>query len=295
MTPSADRGVCLSVALVTRNRPASLERCLASWGAQEPRPDEILVSDDSDDAHVEAVRTVCARHGARHQRGPRRGLYANRNAAALACTGTHILSADDDHTHPPGLVAACLRLAARDPRRVWTFAERDPARPDGTLDCPPMLDRSGHGAPPPDPSDSSGLGDGSTLYPRAIFDGGLRYDDTYRFGALWYLWALRLRRAGWRITFSTDAFVWHHGETDGRLADPEALRNQLEVMTYALFVRAFWIHPGPASWFWAAAYTARRIVRPDGVVHYAATARLPPGRALRALRRARSARGFYRP
>ena len=45
----------LSVALLTRNRPESLRRCLASLRAQDCQPSEIIVSDDSDDPSAAAA------------------------------------------------------------------------------------------------------------------------------------------------------------------------------------------------------------------------------------------------
>ena len=95
------RPFSLSVALVTRNRAASVRRCLESWRRQTVSPDEIVVSDDSDDHLADETARVAAAFGCKYIRGPRKGLYANRNHASLACAGTHILSADDDHTHPP--------------------------------------------------------------------------------------------------------------------------------------------------------------------------------------------------
>lgn len=285
----------LSVALVTRNRPGSLERCLSSWRALRSGPDEIVVSDDSDDAHLPACAEVAARHGARHQRGPRRGLYANRNAASLACTGSHIISADDDHTHPTDYVAAIRALVAQDPERVWIFSERNPGDWAGALTCPPELHRSGHGAFPADPSDCAAISDGASVYPRGVFDAGLRYDDAYRFGALWYLWGRRLRRAGRRISFSDTTFVFHHNETDGRLSSPAAVADQLEVMQYALFVNALWLDRSPAAAFWSVAYALRRLVAQDRVVHYHHATRLGPGRLFRAARLALTAGPRYRP
>src|SRR4051794_13593699 len=90
----------ISVALVTRNRPESLERTLTSLRAQDRQPFEVLVSDDSDDAKATLTRKVAARYGCRYERGPRRGLYANRNAAHALCRGSHIRTMDDDHEFP---------------------------------------------------------------------------------------------------------------------------------------------------------------------------------------------------
>ena len=106
MTPQ----VSVSVALVTRNRPRSLERCLESWRRQTVAPDEIVVSDDSDVETAAETEQIALRYGCRYIRGPRRGLYANRNHVSLACRGTHIVSADDDHTHPADYLAVITDL-----------------------------------------------------------------------------------------------------------------------------------------------------------------------------------------
>ena len=143
----------LSVALVTRNRVASLERCLLSWRRQTVPPAEIVISDDSDPGIAPEIERMTRRFGCRYQAGPGRGLYANRNAASLACAGTHILSADDDHAHPPDYVQQIVGLVQEDPTRVWIFSERHPGEPDAPLACPPELHRSGFGQTPADPSD----------------------------------------------------------------------------------------------------------------------------------------------
>src|SRR5205823_12784174 len=107
--------VRLSIALVTRNRPTWLRRSLASWRAQDIQPFEIIVSDDSDEASQLAARQTAEEFGARWIAGPRRGLYANRNHAFRAAAGTHIMSADDDHTHPDGFVKTILSVIESDP------------------------------------------------------------------------------------------------------------------------------------------------------------------------------------
>src|SRR4051812_33318686 len=104
----------LSVALVTRNRPSSLARTLRSLRAQTVQPWQVVVSDDSDDAPATEVRRICAEYGCEYLEGPRRGLYANRNRAAIACGGTHIRTMDDDHEFPSGHMEQCVAAVARD-------------------------------------------------------------------------------------------------------------------------------------------------------------------------------------
>ena len=116
--------ILLSVALVTRNRPHSLEQCLMSWHQQTIAPFEIIVSDDSQGDYENEVRQLATRFGCIYTSGPGRGLYSNRNHAALTCRGSHILTADDDHTHPSDYVEKVLEVIASDPDRIWIFAEK---------------------------------------------------------------------------------------------------------------------------------------------------------------------------
>jgi glycosyltransferase involved in cell wall biosynthesis len=295
MTPQ----ISVSVALVTRNRSRSLERCLESWRRQTVAPDEIVVSDDSDDESAAETEAIARRYGCRYTRGPRRGLYANRNHASLHCRGTHILSADDDHTHPADYIAVVKQLISSDPRRVWIFSERLPGDSTTPLTCPPELHRSGFGCAPADPSRCAAVADGASVYPRQIFDSGLRYDEAYMFGGLWYLWGKLLADRGWRITFSDRSFVWHHfwpdGATtdEGRFEDRAQLRQQLLTTTYVQFVGALWLDRSPVLLGWAAAYVLRRLLIPDSIIHFRVRTRLSVLGATRALWLALRARRAY--
>jgi glycosyltransferase involved in cell wall biosynthesis len=291
--------VSISVALVTRNRSRSLERCLESWRRQTVAPDEIVVSDDSDDETAAESEKIARRYGCRYTRGPRRGLYANRNHASLECRGTHIVSADDDHTHPTDFLAVIESLIASDPRRVWILSERWPGHPNTPLTCPPELHRSGFGHAPADPSRCAAVADGASVYPRQIFDSGLRYDETYAFGGLWYLWGKLLANRGWRITFSDRTFVWHHfwpddaTPDDGRFLDRAKLRQQLLATTYVQFVGALWLDRSPMKFAWATAYGLRRLLVPDSIIHFRVRTRLSLAGATRALLLAFRARRAY--
>jgi len=293
------RPFSLSVALVTRNRAESVRRCLESWRRQTVSPDEIVVSDDSDDHLAGETARVAAAFGCKYIRGPRKGLYANRNHASLACAGTHILSADDDHTHPPDYVATIVDLIAADANRVWILPERLPGDTSSPLVCPPELHRSGFGGPPRDPSRCAAIADGSTVYPRQIFDSGMRYDETYSFGGLWYLWGKLLASRGWHITYSPRTFVWHHYRADGivpeegRLDDVGKLRQQLLATTYVQLVSALWLDRSPVKLAWAAAYVLRRMVLPDSIVNFRVRTRLPLAGVVRATRLALRARRTY--
>lgn len=289
----ADAKVTLSVALVTRNRVESLTRCLSSWAAQTVAPLEIVISDDSDQELAPQIQELAARFNCVYTAGPRRGLYANRNHAALQCRGTHILTGDDDHSHPVDYVENVLKTVAQDPNRVWIFAERYPDCPDMPLTCPPELHRSGSGISPVDPDNSAAIADGSSVYPRQIFDMGLRYDESYGFGGMWYLWGKLLVKRGWRISFSDKTFVWHHLLTDGREYNVEALQQHIECNMYVLFVNALWISPGPVNLFWSIVYLCRHMFLSSSVTLYKIRTRLPLKSGWRLLGRAWQARFLY--
>lgn len=274
----------LSVALVTRNRPEILRRCLESWRAQTRQPDELVISDDSDPVHTEATRALAQEFGARHVQGPRRGLYANRNCAAAACTGTHVLTADDDHTHPRDYVESVMRQVESDPKRVWIFGEKYPDRPDEALLCPAELGDGGAGVAPADPDRCAAIADGSTVYPACVFAQGTVYDETYPFGHLWYLLGWQLRLAGWRISFSPSTHVWHHIEsTAERASHREFLRRQMEANLYVFLVYAVRLRPSPRRIARAFLMLSTAVFREETIVGYDVSARVGIGGALHAV------------
>jgi len=70
----------VTLAILTRNRPDCLETALQAAMGGIDRPDDVLVSDDSDDSFRTGNRQLVARfQGVRYTEGPRRGLGANEN------------------------------------------------------------------------------------------------------------------------------------------------------------------------------------------------------------------------
>src|SRR5579883_837917 len=113
----------LSYCICTMNRPDDLRRCLAAALAGQERPDEIIVSNDSQEEGP-TQEVVAQFPGVLYQRGPRRGLGANRNACIQRSTGTHILFTDDDVQVAPSFFATARRLAAEaDARAIVTGYE----------------------------------------------------------------------------------------------------------------------------------------------------------------------------
>src|SRR4051812_12145666 len=182
----------ISVALVTRNRPDSLERTLRSLREQDVQPLEVLVSDDSDPDRAHESRRIAEDHGCRYQTGPRRGLYANRNAVARACRGTHIRTMDDDHEFPPGHWSECEAAVERDRECVWVIGEIHPGGHAPDLRFPGELHPRGFSTMPRDLDHTWAISDGASIYPASIFESGLLFSEAFKFGASYLEFGSRL-------------------------------------------------------------------------------------------------------
>ena len=277
----------LSIALVTRNRPDLLRQCLDSLRAQNAPADEIVVSDDSSREDAAAAnRALAQQAGARYTEGPRRGLYANRNHAALHCTGTHILTSDDDHTHPPGYLRKVRELVMSDPRRIWALGERDPADASGRIHLPGEYGLRGNARLARHPERCAAIADGSTVYPRIVFESGARYCETYRFGDLYLLWGRELERRGWHISVSEATYVVHRREASlERAADAAWLREQMEANHFVRVACAVGIFRSRYSTCRALALLVRDSLSPQTITGYRVRVRLPLTGAVRAVRR----------
>jgi len=212
--------VAISVALVTRNRPESLTRALSSWRRQSLQPWEIIVSDDSDDLVRPEIQRIAKEFGAVWIPGPRRGLYANRNHAAIHTRGTHVFSADDDHEHPVSFMEACLKSLQENPDSAWCLGEVH-AWEELTQGwkLPGQLNFSGSSSTPRDRSNSWSWSDGATICPRKVFDSGLRFCESFRFGASYLEFGCLLHAVGMRIRLLETTGVIHHLYEVGRSYD----------------------------------------------------------------------------
>jgi glycosyltransferase involved in cell wall biosynthesis len=204
--------ISLSIALVTRNRLESLERTLVSLRAQETQPGEVIISDDSDPKGAKATARLADRFNCIYSPGPKRGLYANRNGAFLLCQGTHIRTMDDDHTLPAGHLSACLSAVESDPGAVWSTGEHGfiGGRLVEVAATAGQLGPAGVAEPVEDLDDNWAIADGSTVYPRAVFDRGFRMIENFRFGSSYLEFGAYLYRHGWKCRCVPGAFVEHH-------------------------------------------------------------------------------------
>jgi len=60
------------------------------------------------------------------------------------------------------------------------------------------------------------IADGASIYPRDIFERGLRFYERFLFGASYLEWGSRLHWLGYEILHLKDTFVIHHYDPDAR-------------------------------------------------------------------------------
>jgi glycosyltransferase involved in cell wall biosynthesis len=216
----------ISVALVTRNRPDSLRRALTSLRSQSVQPWEVVVSDDSEGDELAGTREVALEFDCRYIQGPRRGLYANRNHAALACRGTHVRTMDDDHELPVGHFGCVAEAVGKDPAAVWTLGQCGAgleATGEG-FRCPPQLHPRGHSSWPPNDRAIWAINDGATIYPRTLFAAGHRLVEEFRFGAAYLEFGSRLHWLGYRIRHLDTTYIVSHIDHGSSFDDPNKER-----------------------------------------------------------------------
>jgi glycosyltransferase involved in cell wall biosynthesis len=233
----------ISVALVTRNRPEPLRRCLSSLRAQKLQPFEVVVSDDSGEGFAPETRRIAQEFGCRYVVGPGRGLYANRNFAALQCAGTHVRTMDDDHTFPEGHFALCMEAVRSNPYAIWTTGEVSFVDGEyyGKAETATQLHPSGMGGPVGNPDDNWAVSDGSTIYPRSVFDRGMRMVEEFGYGSSYLEFGALLYRSGFRSRCIPGALVEHHA---GR-ATIERGRSSGEVASWMFGSLCFNLHFKP--------------------------------------------------
>ncbi|HEX4794875.1 MAG TPA: glycosyltransferase family 2 protein [Humisphaera sp.] len=261
----------ISVALVTRNRPASLERTLRSLRAQDSAPFEVVVSDDSDENQAAATWALAEQFSARYVRGPRRGLYANRNHVALACRGTHIRSMDDDHEFPPGHWRECETAVAMDPNAIWIIGEFRPGQPVVLpMVSPGQLNGRGFSSPVEDRQNSWAISDGASIYPRTVFTDGNRFAEDFKFGAAYLEFGSRLYWLGYRMRLMEQTWVIHHMDENNR----SFMDRQMDLASsaFAMFAHALLYQPSLGNWTKCSAEVVKRLIRArrDSAAHLAA-------------------------
>jgi GT2 family glycosyltransferase len=226
----------VTLAILTRNRPDCLTTALdAARGADDP-PDDIVVSDDSDETFRSRNREVVARHpDVRYVEGPRRGLGANENhlVANLLPEAEWVVFTGDDarlfRTFTTQLRRAIERHAPH--RRIPTGTEVR----NGVLVRPNRLSFLGFQKHPHDdyspgaPMDTMVV-QATALPAAALRD--LRWLEVSTYGFDEVDMAHKLRKLGWSFVFEPEICLYHDQSDVGREAYPTP------VQVARLYVRA---------------------------------------------------------
>lgn len=232
--------VLLSVALVTRNRPHSLERTLQSLSLQNPQPYEVIISDDSSSEEmIMHNQNIVRKYAYKHIIGPQKGLYINRNSVARYCTGTHVRTMDDDHEFPDNHIQICVDAIKSDPEVIWTIGEYypwDENRPiPVTHRLPGQLHARGFGYLPKDMDNYYGLACGASIYPHSVIEKKIFNIERCKFGIVYLEYGARLYKMGYRIKPLNTTYVLHHVEkNDVQIASSKVVFSA-RVMSMLLF------------------------------------------------------------
>jgi glycosyltransferase involved in cell wall biosynthesis len=237
----------LSIAIVTRHRPDSLERTLKSLAAQELAPFEILVSDDSTDENmINANKMLAIKYGCQYYTGPGRGLYANRNYVAKLCKGTHFRSMDDDHEFPKDHIKNCMEAIQSDDQAIWVIGEYYPWEKERPIPskAPGQLHPRGFSIPPVDSNEYFAISCGATIYPRSVLERNILNSEAYKFGILYLEYGARLKFEGYTIKHLSSTYVIHHiDENAGTSIASVADKNSLDIINgakiYAMLMLSF--------------------------------------------------------
>ncbi|WP_394429480.1 glycosyltransferase family 2 protein [Streptomyces sp. SGAir0957] len=204
-----------TVAVITRNRRASLVRALDELAALPERPPVIVVDNGSTDATVEAVR---AHHGgARVVVAGRNTGALGRNLAVRHATTPYVAFSDDDSWWAPGALDSAADLFDAHPR-LGLLAARTLVGPDRTED---PLNHVLAGSPLPAADDLPGrpvlgfLACAAVTRRRAFLDAG-GYHRVLFFGGEETLLAYDLAACGWGVTYDPSVTAHHHPDPGGR-------------------------------------------------------------------------------
>lgn len=225
----------VSIALVTRNRPEILNRCLESLRSQSLQPFEVIVSDDSDPEIAPETEKVAKQWNCQYITGPRRGLQANLNNAVSPCQGTHIRIVNDDHVFPEKHFEILQAVVEADPGSVWILSEYDemPEAASSILHLPGEIQPRGFHKPITNFDDCFAISGGASIYPRQVFE------KNHFLEAFGYVCDLefgpRLKSLGYRIRYCSETYVIHLsvGEFE------ERYKQHQDVMLKGVFLIAY--------------------------------------------------------
>jgi GT2 family glycosyltransferase len=215
----------VTVAVITRNRRASLVRTLDRLADLPERPPVVVVDNASTDDTAAAVRAHPV--GATLLSPPRNLGALGRNLAARHVLTPYVAFSDDDSWWAPGTLARASAMLAGHPR-LGLLAARTLVGPDGEED---PLNAVLASSPLPEADDLPGrpvlgfLGCAAVVRRRAFLGVG-GYHPVLFFGAEETLLAYDLTAAGWGVVYEQSLTAHHHPASGGRCdRTPLVLRN----------------------------------------------------------------------
>ncbi|WP_225839465.1 glycosyltransferase family 2 protein [Streptomyces sp. NK08204] len=223
----------VTVAVITRDRRASVLRTLDALGALPERPEIIVVDNGSDDATLRAMR---------HHPAAPRVLSPGRNTGSLGrnlavgrATTPYVAFSDDDSWWTPGALGRAADLLDAHPR-LGLLAARTLVGPDGLED---PLNAVLAASPLPAQPDLPGrpvlgfLACACVARREAFLTAG-GYHPVLFFGGEETLLAYDLAAGGWGVAYEPSLTAHHHPDPSGR-ADRGSLMLRNEVL--ALWLR----------------------------------------------------------
>lgn len=186
----------VSVLVATKDRPEELFVCLRTVLAQERRPDEVVIIDQSARSSESTVREMCSKAAValRYEHAPElSGLTGARNRALKYASGDVVLFLDDDVELLPGYLGAMRAVFDQDERGAIGGASGYSVNLASTLSVaqrvrsmlfyrgPFSVERDAlafHLYPTRKPRRAQRLHGSNMAYRRAIFD-DRRFDETY--------------------------------------------------------------------------------------------------------------------
>jgi GT2 family glycosyltransferase len=236
--------VSVSVVVCTRDRPADLERCLASLVELDPPAHEIIVVDNS--PATDAARDVCRQYPVSYVLEPLPGQARARNRGIASATGDVVAFTDDDCVVDRGWLSGIARELA-DQRVMAVTGVVCPIE----LETPAQYLFEEHGGfrrgfrrrvldgVRVDPSTSAGLaGAGASMaFRRRVFDEVGLFSEWLGPGTPARAaddndLLCRVLAAGYRIVYDPSQLVWHRHRSD-----PQGLRQVL--LDYGVSSSAF--------------------------------------------------------
>jgi GT2 family glycosyltransferase len=200
----------LTVGITTRNRPASLQRCVDSLRHIDHLAPEILIFDDASDVPAaEAVAATSRLRIIRDDRGP--GNIVGRNTLVREASTDRVLLLDDDAALLDGTsVERALAILDRDTEvAAVAFAQ---ANSDGTAWPESMQPARGRS-----PRYVAAFIGFAHLISRNIFLSLGGYRESFVFYGEEKEYCLRLLDRGFRVVYLPDALVVHAQDAAGRM------------------------------------------------------------------------------